>query len=125
MSLDWVVNEKKIAPHIPVKDMSRREDGSMSRKDFTFDKKRNVYVCPAGKLLLHTTGYIHDGDDTALSCKGLGLTACGRCSAIVPVGRIVSRIHRVEYNELVMELLPCTHQPSSGPTAPTFKLFRL
>jgi hypothetical protein len=25
-TLNWVVNEKKIAPHIPVKDMSRRED---------------------------------------------------------------------------------------------------
>ena len=32
----------------------------MSRADFTFDKDRNVYVCPQGKLL-HTTGRIHDG----------------------------------------------------------------
>ena len=32
----------------------------MSRADFTFDKDRNVYVCPNGKLL-HTTGRIHDG----------------------------------------------------------------
>jgi hypothetical protein len=30
------------------------------RADFTFDKDRNVYVCPNGKLL-HTTGRIHDG----------------------------------------------------------------
>jgi hypothetical protein len=35
--------------------MSRREDGSLSREDFTFDKMRSVYVCPAGKLL-HMTG---------------------------------------------------------------------
>ncbi len=33
----------------------------MSREDFTFDKGRNVYVCPAGKLL-HTTGKINDGE---------------------------------------------------------------
>jgi hypothetical protein len=26
-TLNWVVKEKKIVPHIPVKDMSRREDG--------------------------------------------------------------------------------------------------
>jgi hypothetical protein len=47
-TLNWVVNEKRIAPHIPVKDMSRREDGSLSREDFIFDKARNVYICPQG-----------------------------------------------------------------------------
>src|SRR5262245_56841356 len=59
-TLHWIVNEKKITPHIPVIDKSKREDGSLSRADFTFDKDRNVYVCPNGKLL-HTTGRIHDG----------------------------------------------------------------
>src|SRR5215813_12872330 len=54
-NLNWLVNDKKIAPHIPVIDKSKREDGSLSRADFTFDKDRNVYVCPNGKLL-HTTG---------------------------------------------------------------------
>src|SRR5881296_367271 len=54
-NLNWLVNDKKIAPHIPVIDKSKREDGSLSREDFTFDKERNVYVCPQGKLL-HTTG---------------------------------------------------------------------
>src|SRR5439155_21049139 len=53
-TLNWVVNEKKIAPHIPVID---NEDGTFSRGDFTFDKERNVYVCPMGKLL-KTTGRI-------------------------------------------------------------------
>jgi hypothetical protein len=59
-TLNWIINEKKIAPHIPVIDKSGRDDGSLSRQDFTFDKERNVYVCPQGKLV-HTTGYIHDG----------------------------------------------------------------
>ena len=36
-------------------DKSKREDGTFSREDFTFDKERNVYVCPDGKLLT-TTG---------------------------------------------------------------------
>src|SRR3974390_989743 len=35
---NWIVNEKRIAPHIPVVDKSAREDGSLSREDFTFDK---------------------------------------------------------------------------------------
>lgn len=50
-TLDWIVNEKGIAPHIPVIDKSKREDGTFSREDFTFDKVRNIYTCPAGKVL--------------------------------------------------------------------------
>jgi hypothetical protein len=54
--LGWLIGTG-ITPHIPVWDKSRREDGTFSRIDFTFDKERNVYVCPAGKLLT-TTGNI-------------------------------------------------------------------
>ena len=50
-NLNWLVNDKQIAPHIPVTDKSDRNDGTLSRDDFTFDKDRNVYVCPKGKLL--------------------------------------------------------------------------
>jgi hypothetical protein len=53
-TLNWLVNEKQIAPHIPVIDKSRRGDGSFSRDDFTFDNKRNVYICAEGKLLTTT-----------------------------------------------------------------------
>ena len=48
--LAWLVKEKEIAPHIPVFDKSRRDDGTFSRADFTFDAERNVYVCPQGKI---------------------------------------------------------------------------
>ena len=56
-NLNWLVNEAKIAPHIPVVDKSKREDGTFSREDFTFDKERNVYICPASKVLT-TTGKV-------------------------------------------------------------------
>ena len=56
-NLNWLVNEAKIAPHIPVVDKSKREDGTLSREDFTFDKERNVYICPASKVLT-TTGKV-------------------------------------------------------------------
>jgi transposase len=49
--LGWLVKEKHITPHIPVWDKSERTDGTFSRWDFTFDRKHNVYVCPAGKLM--------------------------------------------------------------------------
>jgi hypothetical protein len=57
-----VVNEAKIAPHIPVVDKSKREDGTFSREDFTFDKERNVYTCPAGKVLTTTGKLFYDGE---------------------------------------------------------------
>jgi hypothetical protein len=61
-NLDWLVNEKKIAPHIPVIDKSKREDGTFSREDFRFDKERDVYICPAGKTLRTTGTLVNDGE---------------------------------------------------------------
>jgi transposase len=57
--LKWLV-DRQIAPHIPVWDKSARTDGTFSRADFVFDRSRNVYLCPNGKLL-HTTGTVIDG----------------------------------------------------------------
>jgi transposase len=74
-TLNWLVNEKKIAPHIPVIDKSKREDGSLSRDDFRFDKDRNVYVCPRGKFL-HTTGTIHSGETILYRARTYD---CGPC----------------------------------------------
>jgi transposase len=58
--LGWLVKEKKITPHIPVWEMSDRQDGIFSRSDFHWDSKRGVYRCPNGKLL-RTSGTVHDG----------------------------------------------------------------
>ena len=47
--LNWLVEEKGIAPHIPVFDKSKRDDGTFSRSDFRYDPTSDVYHCPAGK----------------------------------------------------------------------------
>jgi transposase len=57
--LKWLM-DRRIAPHVPVWDKSARTDGTFSRADFVFDRERNVYVCPAGKLLTHS-GLIDQG----------------------------------------------------------------
>jgi transposase len=57
--LRWLV-DRKITPHIPVWDKSARPDGMFSKADFTFDRERNVYICPAGKELTHS-GLIDQG----------------------------------------------------------------
>ena len=49
--LDWLVNERGIAPHIPVIDKSGRKDGTYERADFTYDAVNDAYICPGGKEL--------------------------------------------------------------------------
>jgi hypothetical protein len=44
--LNWLVEEKRITPHIPVIDKSKREDGTFSREDFRYDEATDTYVCP-------------------------------------------------------------------------------
>jgi transposase len=94
-TLNWIVNDKKIAPHIPVIDKSTREDGTLSRADFSFDKEHNVYVCPNGKLL-HTTGTIFEGRTlryraSKLDCDGCALKM--QCCPNTPARQIPRDIH--------------------------------
>ena len=63
--LNWLVEEKNIAPHIPVFDKSKRVDGTFSRSDFRYDPTNDVYHCPAGKTLT-TTGTLVNGGTTLL-----------------------------------------------------------
>ncbi len=75
-NLNWLVKDKNIAPHIPVIDKSKREDGTFSREDFTFDKERNVYTCPAGKSLTTTGKPVNGGETILYRASALD---CGRC----------------------------------------------
>ena len=49
--LDWLVEKRGIAPHIPVIDKSGRKDGTFERADFTFDTENDLYICPGGNEL--------------------------------------------------------------------------
>jgi hypothetical protein len=94
-NLNWLVNEKRIAPHVPVIDKSKREDGSLSREDFVFDRERNLYVCPQGKLL-HTTGTIHDGVTVLYRARTSDCGCCplkSRCCPKSPWRRIPRSIY--------------------------------
>jgi hypothetical protein len=55
-NLHFLVDEKSIAPHIPVIDKSQRNDGTFSREDFDYDKERDCYVCLNGKVLQRSSG---------------------------------------------------------------------
>jgi len=52
--------DKDITPQIPVWERYERADGMFSRRDFTYDAERDIYLCPNGRPL-RTSGTIHDG----------------------------------------------------------------
>jgi len=73
--LGWLVGHK-IAPHIPVKDQSEAAaDGIYSRAEFTYDRERDLYICPGGKEL-KTSGTVHDGTTLKYIAKR---SDCGKC----------------------------------------------
>ena len=83
--LKWLV-ERNISPHIPVWDKSTRTNGTFSRADFLFDRSRNAYVCPNGKLL-HTTGTVIDGSTLRYRASKPDCDACAlkmRCCPHMP-----------------------------------------
>ena len=95
-NLDWLVNEAKIAPHIPVIDKSHREDGTFSREDFSFDKEQNVYICPAGKVLTTTGKLFNDGETLYYRAKTRDCRSCilkAQCCPKLPLRRIQRSIY--------------------------------
>ncbi len=95
-NLNWLVNDKKIAPHIPVIDKSKREDGTFSREDFTFDKDRNVYICPADKTLTTTGKVVNDGETLLYLARTRDCRSCplkAQCCPKTPFRRIPRSIY--------------------------------
>jgi transposase len=94
--LNWLVEEKGIAPHIPVIDKSKREDGTFSRAEFHYDAESDVYHCPAGKTLTTTGTLVNDGTTLLYlarkhDCDGCELKAM--CCPKVPFRKIPRNLH--------------------------------
>lgn len=93
--LNWLVEDKQIAPHIPVIDKSKREDGTFSRDDFRYDRRTDTYVCPAGKALT-TTGRINAGDTLFYRSSMIDCAKCqlkARCCPKAPLRRVPRSIY--------------------------------
>jgi hypothetical protein len=85
----------KIAPHIPVVDKSKRDDGTFSREEFTFYKEGNVYICPAFNVLT-TTGKIMNDEMFFYRASVRGCAACSfktRCCRKEPARKILRSIY--------------------------------
>ena len=92
--LGWLV-EREIEPHIPVWDKSQRNDGILSREDFSYDQERDVYVCPQDKTL-KTTGRLHGGKtalyrSSKVDCDGCPLKP--RCCPTTPSRKVPREVN--------------------------------
>jgi len=92
--LDWLVTHR-IAPHIPVRDASEREDGTFSRSDFHWDRRRGVYICPNNRVL-HTSGTAHEGYKLRYRASKLDCEVCAlkmQCCPKAPSREVPRDIH--------------------------------
>jgi transposase len=104
--LGWLV-EHKIDPHIPVWDRSERDDGTFMRADFSYDKERDIYVCPAGKTL-KTTGRMKDGKTLYYRASKLDCDLCSfkmKCCPKSPERRVSRDINEAarDYTRTLMD----------------------
>src|SRR5262249_8602582 len=70
--------------------------GEPRREDFTFDKERNVYVCPAGKVLTTTGKLVNDGETLLYRASRRDCCTClfkAQCCPKPPFRRIPRSIY--------------------------------
>jgi transposase len=94
--LNWLVEHKQIAPHIPVIDKSNREDGTFSRSDFRYDEGTDTYTCPADKSLTTTGTLVNDGATLLYRGSTADCAPCpfkSRCCPKTPVRKVPRNIH--------------------------------
>ena len=92
--LDWLVTQR-IAPHIPVWDKSKRDDGTLSREEFAYDREGDAYACPQGKLLT-TTGKVHDDKTILYRASKFDCDPCPlkpKCCPNAPSRKIPRDVH--------------------------------
>jgi transposase len=94
--LNWLVEERHIAPHVPVIDKSARRDGTFPREAFRYELGTDTYICPAGKSLTTTGTLVNEG--TTLLYRGSTLD-CGpcrfkaRCCPNTPARKVPRSLH--------------------------------
>lgn len=93
--LNWLVQDKRIEPHIPVWDKSKRDDGTLTHAHFTYDDQNDRYTCPSGKHL-HTTGQVTAESTILYRSRNLECANCAlktQCCPNTPNRKIARSIH--------------------------------
>jgi len=94
--LGWLVHEKGIEPHIPVFDKSARTDGTFSRDEFSYDAKRDIYLCPGGTPMRTSGTPVNNGTTLIYRASKHACSSCAlkvRCCPKEPQRKVPRSIH--------------------------------
>ena len=101
--LGWMVEDKQIAPHVPVWDKTQRDDGTLSSSDFEWDERGQRIPLPTGtaaaeqwrifkrprtRITKANTIIYHASQPTAASCP-----MKPRCCPNTPIRKIARSVH--------------------------------
>jgi transposase len=113
----WLMG-RGIEPHVPLLDRETQTKGMLTRAEFSFDRSRDLYVCPAGHQMT-TTGHVVPGGLKQYRAKPASCGACAlkpRCTT--GVARMVTRQSSMRMSASTSANsrapLPSRRQPASG-----------
>ena len=81
----WLMG-RGIEPHVPLLDRETQTKGMLTRAEFSFDRSRDLYVCPAGHEMT-TTGHVVPGGLKQYRAKP---TSCGPCALKPPAATSIA-----------------------------------
>ena len=119
--LHWLVEERKIAPHVPVIDKSARQDGTFARADFSYDAEADTYTCPEGKTLTTSGTLVNEGTTRIYRGSTFDCGPCRlkeRCCPNTPARKIPRSIYE-HAREVARSLAghPCLRAVTARPQA--------
>jgi len=101
--LAWMVEDKGIAPHVPVWDRTQRDDETLSSSDFQWNEQADEYRCPQGHALRrqwrafkNPRTHITKADTIIYRSSQSDCAACpikDRCCPNTPMRKITRSIH--------------------------------
>ncbi|MGF6290929.1 hypothetical protein QFZ98_002789 [Paraburkholderia youngii] len=107
--LAWMIEEKEIAPHVPVWDKTTRKDNTLSSSEFLWDELANEYRCPTGHALRsdrrkfrNPRSRVTKADTIIYRASQLDCESCSmkdRCCPNTPFRKIARSIHEAARDE--------------------------
>jgi transposase len=101
--LGWMVDEKQIKPHVPVWDMTQRNDDTLSSRAFQWDEQADEYRCPQGHALrsqwrafTHLRTHVTKADTIIYRSSQSDCATCPmktRCCPNTPIRKIARSVH--------------------------------
>jgi hypothetical protein len=106
--LNWMVEEKKIEPHVPVWEKYQRTDGSISSSAFRWDEERDEYRCPQDhplrrewRAFTKPRTHITKADSVIYRARQADCKTCplkSQCCPSTPIRKIVRSIYEAARN---------------------------